>query len=104
MTIEARNKNLVREFCQAFSDGDWDRIEELCSPEFRWKVPTSQRRQSSALVAAPLLNEDPGWTREEMLVIFRDLQRGCVDGRFDLVPIAFTAEGIASRWRRRRRR
>jgi ketosteroid isomerase-like protein len=56
-------------------------------------VPTSERRQSSAVAAAPLLNEDPGWTRDEMLAIFRNLQRGCVDGRFDLVPIAFTAEG-----------
>jgi len=92
-STEARNKDLVREFCRAFSAGDWDRIEELCSPEFPWKVPTSQRRQSSALAGAPLLNEEPGWTRAETLAIFRDLQQSCVDGRFDLIPIAFTAEG-----------
>src|SRR5207249_4655123 len=92
-STEERNKELVRELCRAYSEGDWDRIEELLAPDFRWKMPTSQRRQSAALADARRLNEEPGWTRADALAIFRETQRRCVDDRFDLIPVAFTAEG-----------
>ena len=93
MSTAERNKELVGEFCRAYTAGDWDRVEQLCTVDFRWKVPASQRRQSAALASAPVLNESPGWSRAEALAIFRDTQRRCVDGRFDLIPITLTAEG-----------
>jgi uncharacterized protein len=87
------NKALVDEFCRAYTAGSWDRVEELCTEDFRWRVPTSQRRQSALFAEFTVLNEDPGWTRAETLAIFRRTQATCVDGRFDLTPVAFTAEG-----------
>jgi hypothetical protein len=89
--IEA-NKRLATAFCEAFSQGDWARIEDLCADDFRWRAPTSQRRQSAALQQAPLLNADPGWSRSEMLTIFRDTKERCDDGIFSLTPVTITAE------------
>ncbi len=86
------NKQLATAFCVAFSQGDWPRIEDLCADDFRWRAPTSQRRQSAALQHAPLLNADPGWSRSEMLAIFRDTKKRCSDGIFSLSPVAITAE------------
>lgn len=86
------NKQLAMSFCEAFSDGDWQRIEDLCAEDFRWRAPTSQRRQSAALQAAPLLNADPGWSRAEMIAIFRDTKERCNDGHFVLTPVTVTAE------------
>src|SRR3954451_18655210 len=93
MSTVDRNKELAGEFCRAYTAGDWASLEQLCTDDFRWKVPTSQRRQSAALATAPVLNESPGWTRAEALAIFRDTQQRCVDGRFDLIPVTMTAEG-----------
>jgi uncharacterized protein len=92
LSVTESNKEVVRAFCAAYTDGDWDRVGELLADDFRWVVPTSQRRQSAALADAPVLNESPGWTRDETLAIFRDTQLRSVDGRFDLVPLTSTAE------------
>jgi ketosteroid isomerase-like protein len=67
-------------------------VADLLADNFRWVVPTSQRRQSPQLAKAPTLNESPGWTKAETIDIFRQTQQGCVDGRFDLTPVSFTAE------------
>jgi ketosteroid isomerase-like protein len=40
-----------------------------------------------------MLNASPGWTKSETIDIFRQTQQNCVDGRFDLTPLSFTAEG-----------
>jgi ketosteroid isomerase-like protein len=92
LSVTESNKEVVEAFCAAYTDGDWDRVGELLAEDFRWVVPTSQRRQSAALADAPVLNESPGWTRDETLAIFRDTQLRAVDGRFDLVPLTSTAE------------
>jgi ketosteroid isomerase-like protein len=87
------NKDLAMAFCEAYSQGDWPRLERLCTPDFRWRVPTSQRRQSELLRHAPVMNADPGWTRQEMLTIFQQTKERCVDGAFALTPVTITAEG-----------
>jgi ketosteroid isomerase-like protein len=86
------NKVLARAFCERYTRGDWDGMTDLLAEDFRWKAPTSQRRQSPQLVNAPTLNESPGWTKAETVGIFRQTQQNCVDGRFDLTPVSFTAE------------
>ena len=91
-TNVAANKALAIGFCDAFSRGDWDRIEHLCADDFRWRAPTSGRRQSDLLRAAPLLNAEPGWTRTEMLGIFRDTKSRCRGGVFELTPVTVTGE------------
>jgi uncharacterized protein len=93
MSEVEENKELVREFCRAYTAGDWDRVAELFTEDFRWKVPTSQRRQSVLFADLERFNEDPGWTRVETIATFRQTQQAVVDGRFDLTPVAFTAEG-----------
>ena len=87
------NKQVVRQWCERYTNGDWDAVAALMADDFRWQVPTSQRRQSAATAHVPLMNENPGWTKDETLQIFKDTQSRVVDGRFDIVPVAFTAEG-----------
>jgi uncharacterized protein len=86
------NKEVVRVWCSAYTAGDWDGLAALMTDDFRWQVPTSQRRQSELTANVPLMNESPGWTKNETIQIFKDTQSRVVDGRFDLTPVAFTAE------------
>jgi ketosteroid isomerase-like protein len=87
------NKRLARSFCETYTSADWAGLAELLADDFRWRQPTSSRRQSPVLAAAPVLNADPGYTKDETLDIFRNTVKGCVDERFDLEPITLTAEG-----------
>jgi uncharacterized protein len=87
------NKQVVRDWCECYTRGDWDGVANFMTQDFRWQVPTSQRRQSAATANVPLMNESPGWTKRETIQIFKDTQSRVVDGRFDLTPVAFTAEG-----------
>jgi ketosteroid isomerase-like protein len=86
------NKALARGFCAAYTGGDWAALTELLHDEFRWRAPSARHRDSAQLVNAPVLNDDPGYTKAETLEIFRATLSRCVDGRFDLTPVAFTAE------------
>ena len=86
------NKDLVVGFCDAFSRGDWARLELLCTDDFRWRARASGLRQSDTVRDAPILNDDPGWTRDETLEIFRQTKNHCRDGVFDLQPVTLTAE------------
>ncbi|MDT3440198.1 MULTISPECIES: nuclear transport factor 2 family protein [unclassified Pseudofrankia] len=88
----ATNKGLARRFCELYTAGDWTALAELLSEDFRWRQPTSGRRQSSMLAAAPALNADIGYSKAETLEIFRNTVKGCVDGRFDLIARTLTAE------------
>lgn len=90
--VEA-NRAVVQSFCDACTAGDWDAVAALLTDDFRWKAVTSRLRQSAVLAKAPVLNGDPGYTRDETIAVFRQTQQSAVDGRFDLVPVAFTAEG-----------
>jgi ketosteroid isomerase-like protein len=87
------NKTLATRFCELYTRAAWDELAALLDDEFRWIVPTSQNRQSPHLVGAPRLNESPGWTKAETVEIFRQTQQTVQDGRFDLTPVSFTAEG-----------
>ncbi len=86
------NKELAAAFCEAYSRGEWTRLEGLCTVDFRWRTPTSQLRQSDLLRDVPLMNAEPGWTREEMVAIFRQTKERCVNGVFALTPVTSTAE------------
>ena len=44
------NKQVVRQWCERYTNGDWDAVAALMADDFRWQVPTSQRRQSAAAV------------------------------------------------------
>lgn len=85
------NKALARSFCENYTNGAWDALGALLAEDFHWVQPTSQRRQSSRLTDAPVLNP-AGWTKSETLAIFRQTKDNCVDGRFDLTPVTLTAE------------
>jgi uncharacterized protein len=87
------SRTIVKAFCDLYTEGDWDGIGALLTEDFRWKAVTSQRRQSPTLAGVSGMNSDPGRTKEEALEIFRATQKNCVDGRFDLTPLSFTAEG-----------
>lgn len=86
------NKAIAREFCQRYTAGDWEGVAALFADDFRWQVPTSRRRQSTTLANAPVLNESPGWTKDETLAIFRGTQESVVDGRFDMEIVSMIAE------------
>jgi ketosteroid isomerase-like protein len=87
------NRAVVRAFCEHYTNAAWDSVADLLADDFRWQVPTSQRRQSAVLADVPLFNESPGRTKAETIQVFKDTQANVVDGRFDLTPVAFTAEG-----------
>jgi ketosteroid isomerase-like protein len=91
--VNQSNIEVVLEFCQRYTAGDWDGLGALLDDDFRWKTVTSGLRQSSAVADAPILNGDPGYTKAETLAVFRQTQESSVDGRFDLIPVAWTAEG-----------
>ena len=93
MQRSASNKELATAFCELYTAGDWDHLANLLDDEFRWKAIASQRRQSELLATAPALNESPGYDKNQTMAVFRNTQQMCVDGRFDLIPIAFTCEG-----------
>jgi ketosteroid isomerase-like protein len=92
VTDTEANKQLAADFCRLYTEGAWDELEKLLAEDFRWRQPTSQRRHSPQLAAAPTLNAGPGWTKQETLAIFRQTVASCVGGRFDLVPVTMTAE------------
>jgi ketosteroid isomerase-like protein len=92
-SLENINKRVVKTFCDLYTRGRWEDLGELLADDFRWKAITSQRRQSPMFVDVPPMNSDPGFTKHETLEIFRTTQKACVDGRFDLTPLSFTAEG-----------
>src|SRR3954454_5421376 len=87
------NKQVVRDWCERYTLGDWSGVAALMSEDFRWQQPTSQRRQSELTAQVPVMNESPGWTKDETVQIFKDTQARVVDARFEIVPVAFTAEG-----------
>jgi ketosteroid isomerase-like protein len=91
--VDDSNVEVVLRFCERYTAGDWDGVGALLADEFRWKAITSGHRQSVALADAPVLNGDPGYTKAETLAVFRQSQESSVDGRFDLLPVASTAEG-----------
>jgi ketosteroid isomerase-like protein len=86
------NKALARRFCAAYTDADWDVLARLLHDDFRWRAPSARHRDSAQLIHAPVLNDDPGYTKAETLEIFRQTSARCVDGRFDLTPVVLTAE------------
>jgi ketosteroid isomerase-like protein len=86
------NREVVREWCARYTVGDWEGLAALMTDDFRWQVPTSQRRQSEVTALVPLMNESPGWTKDQTIQIFRDTQSRVIDGQFDLTPVALTAE------------
>jgi ketosteroid isomerase-like protein len=88
-----QNKHLATRFCETYTSADWAALAELLSDDFRWRQPTSSRRQSALLAAAPVLQGDAGYSKDETLDIFRNTVKGCVDERFDLEPVTLTAEG-----------
>jgi ketosteroid isomerase-like protein len=90
--VREANKAVAALFCDLYSRAAWDELATLLDDEFRWRVPTSQHRQSPHLVGAPRLNESPGWTKDETIAIFRRTHEMVADGRFDLTPVSFTAE------------
>ena len=49
MTGNEANKQLAADFCRLYTEGSWDELEKLLGEDFRWRQPTSQRRQSPAL-------------------------------------------------------
>jgi hypothetical protein len=87
------NKAIVKSFCELYTEGDWDGVGELMTEDFRWKAVASQRRQSPMLAGISRMQSDPGRTKAETLEIFKATQENCVDGRFDLTPLSFIAEG-----------
>src|ERR1700735_4966915 len=92
MTLSDDNRQIALAFCENYTKGAWNRLADLLAEDFRWRSIASQRRQSSILTEVPLLNSEPGCGKKEAIDIFRSTQEMCVDGRFDLIPIAFTCE------------
>ena len=45
MTGNEANKQLAADFCRLYTEGSWDELEKLLGEDFRWRQPTSQRRQ-----------------------------------------------------------
>lgn len=87
------NKRVAIAFCQHYTRGHWDALADLLDDGFRWRAITSQRRQSPVLAHVRPLNAASGYDKQETLAIFRNTQEMCLDGRFDLLPEAFTCEG-----------
>jgi ketosteroid isomerase-like protein len=90
-TTEA-NKAIVLAFADAYTRGDWDAIEALCTDDFRWVVPASTRMQSAQLRAQPHVLTGANRSRSEMLEIFKYTRQHSVDGRFSLKINVMTAE------------
>jgi ketosteroid isomerase-like protein len=93
MSLIDDNKQIALAFCDNYTKGAWDGLGDLLAKEFRWRPIASRRRQSPILAEVPLMNSEPGYDKKETLEIFRSTQQMCVDGRFDLIPNAFTCEG-----------
>ena len=92
MPLIEDNKKIAVAFCNSYTKGAWDSLADLLAEEFRWRSIASQRRQSATLAEVPLMNTEPGYDKKQTLDIFRSTQEMCVDGRFDLIPEAFTCE------------
>jgi ketosteroid isomerase-like protein len=86
------NKRLAADFCRLYSNGDWGGLAGVLAEDFRWRQPTSGRRQSGLLADAPTLNADPGWSKRETLLVFEQTVARCVDNHFVLKPVSMTAE------------
>ena len=85
-------RQIALAFCDNYTKGAWDSLADLLAEEFRWRSIASRRRQSATLAEVPLMNTEPGYDKKQTLDIFRSTQEMCVDGRFDLIPEAFTCE------------
>jgi ketosteroid isomerase-like protein len=92
MSLSEDNREIALAFCDNYTKGAWNSLAELLADHFRWRSIASQRRQSPILTDVPLMNSESGYGKEETLDIFRSTQEMCVDGRFDLIPNAFTCE------------
>jgi ketosteroid isomerase-like protein len=92
MSLSDNNKQIALAFCDNYTNGAWNKLADLLAEDFRWKSIASQRRQSPILTNIPLMNSEPGYGKKETLDVFRSTQEMCVDGRFDLIPHAFTCE------------
>lgn len=87
-----RNKAAVLAFADAYSRGDWDAVEALCTEDFRWIVPNAEKMQSPSLASLERVMSFRDLSRDEMMQTFRATQANCIGGRFDIVVGQLTAE------------
>jgi steroid delta-isomerase-like uncharacterized protein len=106
--VEEQNRELVLSFFEAWGNGDFDALDDFCSPDLRFYFPSNnpdpmslEELKAFATVYRKAIH-NINWTMEELIVsgdkvVMRFIERGTHEGEFMGIPASgnrYEASGI----------